>query len=150
MNCYLTTGFIIILILLLGFGNDDDDDGRNEIMFSHHLRGMYNEEKENYIEDMINLSYNGVYSAVIEKAKSGKNEYYFTLYCREKRVEPLDYCIKYDGYQEWLNSKDGILKYNIQPTNVSIRIINKLKEVFPDSNIITHNKNCCDYYKIYW
>jgi len=56
MNCYLTTGFIIILILLLGFGNDDDDDGRNEIMFSHHLRGMYNEEKENYIEDMINLS----------------------------------------------------------------------------------------------
>lgn len=149
MKCCLIIGvFVLIVILLLEFGNDDD--GRNEIMFNHHLRGMYNEEKEKYIEDMINLSYNNVYSVVIKKAKAGKNEYYFTLYCREKRFEPRDYCVKYDGYQEWLNSGGILLEYNIHPTNVSIRIINKLKEVFPDSNIIKNNKNCCDYYKISW
>ena len=146
--CFSGTIIILIIILLLELEIGNYDEDGNEILFTHQLRGMYAEEKNNYIQGIVNRAYNSIYSGVIKKTKEAKNEYYFTIMCREIPFRPIEYCVKHNGYQEWLNYNH--IEYNIQPTVLSIDIINKLNKVFPDSNITHSYKNCCDYYKITW
>ena len=61
----------------------------------------------------------------------------------------------YDGYKEWSlreqhNGNTFTKNKNINPNIIRNRVIHKLQNVFPDSNITQSHHNCCDYYKITW
>jgi hypothetical protein len=63
-------------------------------------------------------------------------------------------CENYDGYQEWWRQyilrNGGEQLPNIQSEKIKTRVIEKLQNVFPDSNITKGYKNCCDQYRINW
>ena len=136
---------IIIIYVLLELGKYIDKDG-NLILTTQHLRGMY-------IEDIIDDRYNKIRNGVIESAGKGKTNNDFTIMCIRRQHT---ICDNYDGYQEWWRqyiSRNGgeiIPKNNIQSEQIKMRIIEKIQNAFPDSNITKVYKNCCDTYNINW
>jgi hypothetical protein len=150
---------IIMICVLSELGKYIDDDG-NQILTTQYLRGMY-------IEDIIDGSYNNVRNGVIESASKGKTHGVFTIMCirssdpngarKNYYGDDNSYsCENYDGYQEWWGryiSRNGgeiIPKNNIQSKQIKMRIIEKIQNTFPDSNITKVYKNCCDTYNINW
>jgi hypothetical protein len=134
-----------MIYVLSELGKYIDEDG-NPILTTQHLRGMY-------IEDIIYDRYNKIRNDVIESAVKGKTNGSFTIMC----IRSQDIiCDNYDGYQEWWRhyiSKNGgeiIPKNNIQSEQIKMRIIEKIQNAFPDSNITKGYKNCCDTYNINW
>jgi hypothetical protein len=136
---------IIIIYVLLELGKYIDKDG-NLILTTQHLRGMY-------IEDIIDDRYNKIRNGVIESAGKGKTNNDFTIMCIRRQHT---ICDNYDGYQEWwrqyISRKSGeiIPKNNIQSEQIKMRVIEKIQNAFPDSNITKGYKNCCDTYNINW
>jgi len=144
--CVSIIFMIIIMICVLSeLGKYIDDDG-NQILTTQYLRGMY-------IEDIIDGSYNNVRNGVIESASKGKTHGVFTIMCISSQNT---ICENYDGYQEWWGhyiSRNGgeiIPKNNIQSEQIKMRVIEKIQNAFPDSNITKVYKNCCDTYNINW
>ena len=67
----------------------------------------------------------------------------------------IEKCNNYDGYQEWLTKhkythNGDSISNNIHTRLIKNSVINKLQNVFPDSNITKSYKNCCEYYRINW
>ena len=119
-------------------GDDNYDD--NVEMLSYQLRGLYIEVK---VEDI----FNNIYEGVIQTALIGKTSLGFSIMCIQFKNHPVEGCNNYDGYKEWsLREKNK----NINPNIIRNRVINKLQNAFPDSNITHSHHNCCDYYKITW
>ena len=154
MNLCLTLCLILVIILVLEtlFELKNYDEEWNKILTSQQLRGSYNEEKNTFIKNMVNILYNSIYLQIIESAKNKKNKFDFTIMCK-----PSQDCTKYNGYEEWLKNNDAnqyindnIIKYNIKHDLINTLLINKIKKIFPDSNFTTYHKNCCNINHISW
>ena len=150
---------IIMICVLSELGKYIDEDG-NPRLTTQHLRGMY-------IDDIIDERYNKIHNYVIESAVKGKTNVDFTIMCirspdpngaRKKYYgDDNSYsCDNYDGYQEWWmryilrNGGELIPKNDIRSEQIKTRIIHKIQNAFPDSNITKGYKNCCDTYNITW
>ena len=136
---------IIMIVFLSEIGKYIDEDG-NPILTSQHLRGMY-------IDNIIDERYNKIRNYVIESAEKGKTNIDFTIMCIRNQY---NVCDNYDGYQEWWrqyilrNGGEIISKNNMQSEQIKMRVIEKIQNAFPDSNIKKGYKNCCDTYNITW
>ena len=159
----LCASIIITVIILIGvlseLGKYIDEDG-NEILTTQHLRGMY-------IDGIVDDRYNIIRNYVIESAVKGKTIADFTIMCirsPEPNGARKNYygddnsysCDNYDGYQRWwihrIKRTGGELipKNNIQSEQIKTRVIQKIQNAFPESNITKSYKNCCDIYNITW
>ena len=136
---------IIMIVFLSELGKYIDEDG-NPILTTQHLRGMY-------VDDIIDERYNKIRNYVIESAEKGKTNIDFTIMCIRNQYNNCD---NYDGYQEWWrryilrNGGELIPKNDIRLEQIKMRIIEKIQNSFPDSNITMGYKNCCDAYNITW
>ena len=111
--------------------------------------------------------FTNIYNSVIGTSKKEGFFVYFTIMCI-KSPDPngarKNYygddnsysCDNYDGYQRWwvLQIKrtggEVIPKNNIQSEQIKRRVIQKIQNAFPDSNITKGYENCCDTYNITW
>lgn len=134
---------IIMIVFLSELGKYIDEDG-NPILTKQHLRGIY-------IEDIVDDRYNKIRNGVIESAVKGKTNVDFTIMCIRNQHT---ICENYDGFKEWWRQyilrNGGEQLPNIQSEKIKTRVIEKLQNVFPDSNITKGYKNCCDTYNITW
>jgi hypothetical protein len=134
-----------MIVFLSELGKYIDEDG-NPRLTTQHLRGIY-------VEVIIDDRYNKIRNHVIDSAVKGKTNIDFTIMCIRNKYNA---CINYDGYQEWWrqyilrNGGKLIPKNNIQSEQIKMRIIEKIQNSFPDSNITKSYKNCCDTYNITW
>ena len=108
--------------------NDEYDDNKN--ILSYQLRNVY-------IESIVDEIYRPIYFNIIKTAINGKNNTNFKLMCINKPN-----CTNYHKYTKKLNI--------VSPYIIRNRIIYKLHNAFPDSNITKYYKNCCEYYKVTW
>ena len=163
----LCASILFIVIIMIGtlseFGkyiDENFDEDRNEIFTTQHLRIMY-------VEGIVNEIFTNIYNSVIGTSKKGRVFVYFTIMCI-KSPDPngarKNYygddnsysCDNYDGYQRWwvLQIKrtggEVIPKNNIQSEQIKRRVIQKIQNAFPDSNITKGYENCCDTYNITW
>lgn len=125
-------------------GDDNYDD--NVEMLSYQLRGLY-------INSIVEDKFSYIHKHVIQTALNGKTSLNFTIMCIKFKDHPVEGCNNYDGYNKWSlrEQRYGIVvPKNINKNIIRNRIINKLQNVFPDSNITQSHHNCCDYYKITW
>ena len=136
---------IIMIVFLSELGKYIDEDG-NPILTTQHLRDMY-------MEGIVDDRYNKIRNYVIESAEKGKTNIDFTIMCIRNQYNNCD---NYDGYQEWWrlyilrNGGELIPKNDIRLEQIKMRIIEKIQNSFPDSNITKGYKNCCDAYNITW
>jgi len=136
---------IIMMVFLSELGKYIDEDG-NPILTTQHLRGMY-------IDNIIDDRYNEIRNYVIESAVKGKTNIDFPIMCLRNQYNNCD---NYDGCQEWWrhyilrNGGELIPKNDICLEQIKMRIIEKIQNSFPDSNITKGYKNCCDAYNITW
>ena len=134
-----------MIVFLSELGKYIDEDG-NPRLTTQHLRGIY-------VEVIIDDRYNKIRNHVIDSAVKGKTNNDFTIMCIRNKYNA---CINYDGYQEWWrqyilrNGGELIPNNNIQLEQIKMRIIEKIQNAFPDSNITKSSKNCCDTYNITW
>jgi hypothetical protein len=125
-----------------------DEDG-NPILTTQHLRSMSTISNLLYIGVIVDEIRNGV----IESAFTGKTNTDFTIMCIRSQHT---ICENYDGYLEWWrqyilrNGGELIPKNNIQSEQIKTRVIQKIQNAFPDSNITKGYKKCCDTYNITW
>ena len=158
----LCASIIITVIILIGvlseLGKYIDEDG-NEILSSQNLRGMY-------IDIIVDEIFTNIYDSVITSAAKGKTTGSFTIMCiksQDPNGAKKNYygddnsysCDNYDGYKLWWIYKnrrngDEPLPKNDQSEKIKMRVIKKIQTTFPDSNITSSYKNCCDQYKITW
>ena len=127
-------------------GDDNYDD--NIEMLSYQLRGLY-------INSIVERELRTINGVLMSNANNGiHNSGYFTIMCIELIDRPIEKCKSHDGYKEWSfreKQRYGTITVpNINPKLIQNRVIYKLQNVFPDSNITQSHHNCCDYYKITW
>jgi hypothetical protein len=123
-----------------------------EKIYKQQLRGMYEEELTRILQEEFISTFDSIQNKIIERAKTGLNEYQFTIMCK-KRHE-LRNCDYYDGHKEWLkynpNSFLSISKTYTAREEITTSIIDMVRDMFPDANISKSYKKCCDIYKIEW
>lgn len=131
---------------LLSDGNSIYED---LILTTQDLRSMHTIYNSLYIDGIVDVIRNDV----IESAFTGKTNTDFTIMCIRNQYT---ICDNYDGYQIWWrqyilrNGGELIPKNNIQSEQIKTRVIQKIQNAFPDSNITKGDKNCCDTYNITW
>ena len=136
--------FIIILLMncVYLFG---------EKIYKKQLRGMYEEELSKIFKEEIQSTIDGIIYDVIQTAKTGINEFQFTLMCNERDIQNCDY---YDGHKEWLrrtpSSILSIFKTYTTREEITTLIIVAVQDIFTDANITKSYKNCCDCYQLEW
>jgi hypothetical protein len=152
MNLFLCLIIVIFICILLGLkynyninynkyiNNDEYNDyDDNKDILSYQLRNVY-------IESIVDEIYRPIYFNIIKTAINGKNNTNFKLMCFDKpncmSTDQNEYKNALHKYTKKLN----IIKSNI----IRNRIIYKLHNAFPDSNITKYYKNCCEYYKVTW
>ena len=115
------------------------------------LRGMHEEELSNKLIEDFTLTIDSIKYKIIQRAKTGINEYQFTIMCKKRRDGPRN-CDYYDGHKEWLKTKPNsilsISKTYTTREEFTTSIIDALQDIFPDANITKSYKNCCDYCQI--
>ena len=169
--CVSIICIVLILILLSELEHFIDEEG-NEILTTHQLRGMY-------VKEIVTERYTNIYNGVVEASLNGKTTEYFNIMCIPLHIPSttsteynrktstrlasstfssktsIEKCNNYDGYQEWLTKRKYThngdpISNNINTRLIKNSVINKLQNVFPDSNITKSYKNCCEYYRINW
>jgi len=119
------------------------------ILTNKQLRSMYDEDKNNYIEEIAKQQYNSIFSSIIGLAIERKTVGYYIIMCIEKPIH-IDECIKYDGYKYWSERLQYQGNDVVKPKEIINRVIKKIQTTFPESNITKGYKNCCDEYRISW
>ena len=124
-----------------------------EKIYKKQLRGMYEENLSKiFIEELTSTIFS-IQDRIIERAKTGVNEYKFTIMCI-KSQNSMPNCGDYDGAKEWmLTHKKSILSISKTYTTrekFTTSLIDVLQYIFPDANITKAYKNCCDGYQIEW
>jgi hypothetical protein len=138
--------FIIILLIncVYLFG---------EKIYKKQLRGMNEEELSRILIEEFTSTIDNIQYKIIERAKTGINEYQFTIMCKKRDDGPRN-CDYYDGHKEWLKKKPfsilSISKTYTTREEITTSIIDVIQDIFPDVNITKSYKNCCDYYQIEW
>jgi hypothetical protein len=118
------------------------------ILTNKQLRSMYDEDKNNYIEEIAKQRYNSIFSSIIGLAIERKTVGYYIIMCIEKPIH-IDECIKYDGYKYW-SERSQYQRNGVKPKEIINRVIKKIQTTFPESNITKGYKNCCGEYRISW
>jgi hypothetical protein len=141
---------LFIIILLIHCVNSFGDNFGAKITKTQ-LRGMRKEYFERLIKESFVNTFDSIYAKIIESATLGKNEYHFTIMCKEL---PNNNCEIHNGHQAWAQDYPSNIvvtsKQYITIEQYITNVINALKQTFLDSNITKINKNCCDYYTIKW
>ena len=130
--------------------NNNNNNKNNNILTTNQLRYMSTFDKNMYIYKMSKEQYDIKSMKIIELAIQGKTDYNFTIMCSETINIPIEVCIKYDGYKNWIIKYSKEYQNDIQPEEIRHKVIKKLQKTFPDSKITKSYKNCCDFYKISW
>jgi hypothetical protein len=169
MNIFLCLSIVIFICILFGLkynyslfhdyinynkyiNNDEYNDyDDNKDILSYQLRNVY-------IESIVDEIYRPIYFNIIKTAINGKNSTNFKLMCFDKSN-----CTSHHKWNSGKSSSTGLQpsasgvlhkytkKLNIIKSNIiRNRIIYKLQNAFPDSNITKYYKNCCEYYKVTW
>ena len=133
---------MVIILSKLGKGDE------RLILTNQQLRSMYDEDKNNYIKEMVNQQYNSIFDSIIRLAIERKTVGYFIIMCIEKPIH-IDECIKHDGYKYW-SEKSQYQRNDVKPEEIINRVIKKIQTAFPESNITKGYKNCCGQYRISW
>ena len=76
---------LFIVILLMNFVHLSGDKFGSRIS-KHQLRGAYKEDRERQSLRVFEMTFDNIFDKIIESAKTGKNEYQFTIMCY-----PLEY-----------------------------------------------------------
>ena len=134
--------FMVIILSKLGKGDE------RLILTNQQLRSMYDEDKNNYIKEMVNQQYNSIFDSIIRLAIERKTVGYFIIMCIEKPIH-IDECIKHDGYKYW-SERLQYQRNDVKPEEIINRVIKKIQTAFPESNITKGYKNCCGQYRISW
>ena len=140
----LCVSIVFMVIILSKLGKSDE----RLILTNQQLRGMYDEDKNNYIKEMVNQEYNSIFNSIIRLAIERKTVGYFIIMCIEKPIH-IDECIKHDGYKYW-SEKSQYQRNDVKPEEIINRVIKKIQTAFPESNITKGYKNCCGQYRISW
>ena len=140
----LCVSIIFMVIILSKLGKSDE----RLILTNQQLRSMYDEDKNNYIKEMVNQQYNSIFDSIIRLAIERKTVGYFIIMCIEKPIH-IDECIKHDGYKYW-SEKSQYQRNDVKPEEIINRVIKKIQTAFPESNITKGYKNCCGQYRISW
>ena len=149
----LCASLIFMVLIMISVLGKYIDEHENPILTKQHLRGISTISNLLYIEGIIDDRYNKIYNYVIESAVKGKTSAGFTIMCISKQYNNCD---NYDGYQEWWaryiykNGGEFIPKNDIRSEQIKTRVIQKIQNAFPDSNITKGYENCCDTYNITW
>ena len=142
----------MVLIMICVLGKYINEDG-NVILSNQHLRGISTISNLLYVEDIIDHRYNKIRNIVIGSEVDGKTNAGFTIMCIRSQYNNCD---NYDGYQLWRRRQikrtggELIPKNNIKSERIKTRVIQKIQNAFPDSNITKGYENCCDIYNITW
>ena len=140
----LCVSIIFMVIILSKLGKSDE----RLILTNQQLRSMYDEDKNNYIKEMVNQQYNSIFDSIIRLAIERKTVGYFIIMCIEKPIH-IDECIKHDGYKYW-SEKSQYQRNDVKPEEIINRVIKKIQTAFPESNITKGYINCCGQYRISW
>jgi hypothetical protein len=137
---------LFIVILLIKLTNLLGDNFGKRIS-KHLLRGAYKEDRERQTLKWVEITFDNIFDKIIESAKTGKNEYQFTIACYPLEYSSNEHCeIRNIGeHKEWNRDNPFITKKQFR-TNV----IDSLHQTFPDSNFTQTYKNCCEYHTIKW
>ena len=124
-----------------------------EKIYKKQLRGMYEENLSNIFIEELTITILSIQDKIIERAKTGVNEYKFTIMCI-KNLDLIPNCDVYDGHKEWMrshpNSILSISKTYTTREKFTTSLIDVLQYIFPDANISKAYKNCCYGYQIEW
>ena len=146
--------FIVILIINWFMFVVSDNFGAR--ISKTQLRGMYKEELERSIQDSFVTMFDSLFGQIIDHAKMGKDEFQFTIMCKELRINAVRNtdCKIQNGHQYWAEEHRNNIISNtnsyITLEQYTTNIITALQESFPDSNITKIYKNCCNYHVIKW
>ena len=122
--------------------------GDRPVLHKRQLHGMFEDEKRNVQQNIINTEYENIYNRVLQKAKIGETEIHFTLFCKV--------VIKNFAILDSINTEDsGIIKiYQLSTETLSYKIVDKLKTTFPDSYLVlnpnVNNPTKCLIYTLSW
>jgi hypothetical protein len=144
MNLFITIILLMKCVYLFG-----------EKIYKQQLRGMYEEELSRILLEEFTSTIDSIQDKIIERAKTGVNEYKFTIMCsNSKQVVSIPNCENHDGHKEWIrnhpNSILSISKTYTTREEITRSLIDALQNIFPDTNITKSYKNCCDHYQIEW
>ena len=121
--------------------------GDRPVLHKRQLHGMFEDEKRNVQQNIINTEYENIYNRVLQKAKIGETEIHFTRFCKV--------VIKNFAILDSINTEDsGIIKiYQLSTETLSYKIVDKLKTTFPDSYLVLNpsdNPTKCLIYTLSW
>lgn len=141
--------FLISIYKILG----DEDIIFYKYLYKRQLRGMYEKEKNEWINKITNSVYKSIYSSILQKAKLRETEVKFIVLC-----SPQNECYQYPNvlvFDKYFDGDAGTLYriYHITNELLIPKVINKLNTTFADCNIATtksKTKPCCDYYTLSW
>ena len=83
----LCVSIIFMVIILSKLGKSDE----RLILTNQQLRSMYDEDKNNYIKEMVNQQYNSIFDSIIRLAIERKTVGYFIIMCIEKPIHTKGY-----------------------------------------------------------
>ena len=96
---------------------------KENIYYKKNLRDLYEKETIKIIQEIIDNKYKIIYENIINTAKYGLNESKFTIFCEKEIGSQLP-----EHIQKHM--------FNILPKeNFTTKILDKIKETFPDSTI---------------
>jgi len=133
----LTLLFIVYLLHILVLSFDSLD---KNLIYKHQLRGLIEKERNREIEQIVSREYEKIYHQVLQEANIENSQLKFKILCfnvTENMNDPTLRIIK---------------MYKIPLDTLINKIIDKLKESFPDSNFIqeTNDGNKCHDYRLSW
>ena len=135
----LTLLFIVYLLHILVLSFDSLD---KNLIYKHQLRGRIEKERNREIEQIVSSEYEKIHNQILQEANIENSQLKFKILCfnveeRYVDAEPTLRIIK---------------MYKIPLDTLINKIIDKLKESFPDSNFIqeTNNGNKCHDYRLSW
>jgi hypothetical protein len=133
----LTLLFIVYLLHVLVLSFDSLD---KNLIYKHQLRGLIEKERNREIEQIAKREYEKIHHQILQEANIENSQLKFKILCfnvTENMNDPTLATIK---------------MYKIPLDPLVNKIIDKLKESFPDSNFIqeTNDGNKCHDYRLSW
>jgi hypothetical protein len=133
----LTLLFIVYLLHILVLSFDSLD---KNLIYKHQLRGRIEKERNREIEQIVSREYEKIHNQILQEANIENSQLKFKILCfnvTENMNDPTLATIK---------------MYKIPLDPLVSKIIDKLKESFPDSNFIqeTNDGNKCQKYRLSW
>ena len=134
----LTLLFIVYLLHVLVLSFDSFD---KNLIYKHQLRGLIEKERNREIEQIVNREYEKIHTQVLQEAIIGNFHLKFKILCFDL-----------EGSNMNSHSLNIIKMYKIPLDPLVSKIIDKLKESFPDSNFIqeTNDGTKCHEYRLSW